>query len=178
MWSGRFSSPVCASVQRFTASVGFDRALCHCDVAVLAAHCRSLFMRRSMSLADLADVERGLSEVAMGARAGAISWRPELEDVHRNVEHVLTELVGKAGRMAQTGRSRNDQVSTSARVWLRHMAGAAICRVEELELALAARSSACLNTMMPGLTHMQVAQPVTAAHYLAAYRCMLETALG
>ncbi len=153
--------------------MGFDRAMCHCDVAVHAAHCRSLFMRRAMSLADLADVERGLSEVAMGARAGAISWRPELEDVHRNVEHVLTELVGKAGRMTHTGKSRNDQVSTTARVWLRHMAGAAICRVEELELALAARSRACLNTMMPGLSHMQVAQPVTAAHYLAAYRCVL-----
>lgn len=151
--------------------MGFDRAMCHCDAAVLAAHSRSLYMRRAMSLADLADVERGLSEVAMGARAGAISWRPELEDVHRNVEHVLTELVGKAGRMANTGKSRNDQVSTTARVWLRHMAD--ICRVEELELALAARSRACLNTMMPGLTHMQVAQPVTSAHYLAAYRCML-----
>nr|Q8KTQ9.1 RecName: Full=Argininosuccinate lyase; Short=ASAL; AltName: Full=Arginosuccinase [Candidatus Tremblaya princeps]AAM75989.1 arginosuccinate lyase [Candidatus Tremblaya princeps] len=173
MWSGRFSSPVCAPVQSFTASVGFDRAMCHCDAAVLAAHCRSLYLRRVMSIADLADVERGLSEVAMGARAGAISWRPELEDVHRNVEHVLTELVGKAGRMAHTGKSRNDQVSTTARVWLRHMAGAAICRVEELERALAARSRACLNTMMPGLTHMQVAQPVTAAHYLTAYRCML-----
>lgn len=154
--------------------MGFDRAMCHCDAAVLAAHCRSLYMRRAMSLAD--HVERGLSEVAMGARAGAISWRPSLEAVYRNVEQVPTELVGKAGRMANTGQSRNDQGSTTARVWLRSMAGAAICRVEELELALAARSRACLNTMMPWLTHMQVAPPVTAAHYLAA--CVLTLRSG
>lgn len=153
--------------------MGFDRALCHCDAAVLAAHCRALYMRRAMSLRDLADVERGLSDVATSARAGALSWRPELEDVHRNVEHVLTGLVGKAGRMAHTGKSRNDQVSTTVRLWLRHKVSASIRRVAALERALMTRARRCLNTLMPGLTHMQVAQPITAAHYLTAYCSML-----
>jgi argininosuccinate lyase len=168
-WSGRFAEPFDALTQRFNASVGFDRRLAEFDIQGSLAHARMLARAKILSAGDLAAIERGMAEVLGEVRAGTFAWSIEREDVHLNIEHRLTELVGDAGKRLHTARSRNDQVATDMRLWLRAEIDAIaslLKRVREGLLDLAEENAA---TLMPGFTHMQVAQPVTFGHHLMAY---------
>jgi argininosuccinate lyase len=168
-WSGRFAEPVDRLTQRFTASVSFDRRLAEFDVQGSLAHARMLAACGLISAADLAAIERGMAQILDEVRGGRFEWSLEREDVHLNIEHRLTELAGEAGKRLHTARSRNDQVATDMRLWLRAeidaLAGI-LKRVREGLLDLASRHA---DTLMPGFTHLQVAQPVTFGHHLMAY---------
>ncbi len=168
-WSGRFAEPVDALTQRFNASVAFDRRLAEFDIQASLAHARMLARRAIISKADLADIERGMGLVLAEVAAGRFEWSIEREDVHSNIEQRLTALVGEAGKRLHTARSRNDQVATAVRLWLRAEIDAQVAllrRVREGLLDLAGRHAA---TLMPGFTHLQIAQPVTFGHHLMAY---------
>jgi argininosuccinate lyase len=168
-WSGRFAEPVDALTQRFNASVSFDRRLAEFDIAGSLAHARMLARCAFISKADLADIERGLGVILADVKADRFAWSIEREDVHLNIEHRLTELVGEAGKRLHTARSRNDQVATDMRLWLRaeiDILSGLLKRVREGFLDLASRHA---DTLMPGFTHLQVAQPVTFGHHLMAY---------
>jgi argininosuccinate lyase len=168
-WSGRFAEPLDALTQRFNASVAFDQRLAPFDIQGSLAHARMLARVKVLSAEDLASIERGMRQVEEEVRAGTFPWSIEREDVHFNIEHRLTELVGDAGKRLHTARSRNDQVATDIRLWLRsEIDGLAelLRRVREALLDLAGRHA---GTLMPGFTHLQVAQPVTFGHHLMAY---------
>ena len=173
-WSGRFNEPVADLVKRYTASIGFDKRLAEFDIQASLAHARMLQAVEVLSKADLADIERGMSAILEEIRQGKFAWSIELEDVHLNIEKRLTDLVGDAGKRLHTGRSRNDQVATDIRLYLR----TAIDEVRALLSALQARlldlADLHIDTLMPGFTHLQVAQPVSFAHHLMAYYEMLE----
>jgi argininosuccinate lyase len=168
-WSGRFAEPIDALTQRFNASVGFDQRLAEFDIRGSLAHARMLERCRLISAEDLAAIERGMAQIADDVRAGRFEWSIEREDVHFNIEYRLTELIGDAGKRLHTARSRNDQVATDIRLWLRSEIDDLIqllARVRERLVDLAEVNAA---TLMPGFTHMQVAQPVTFGHHLMAY---------
>ena len=168
-WSGRFAEAVDSLTQRFNASVDFDKRLAEFDIQGSLAHARMLARCAILPAADLEAIERGLAAIADEVRAGTFPWSIEREDVHFNIEHRLTQLVGDAGKRLHTARSRNDQVATDIRLWLRSeidALAALLKRVRERILDLAERNAA---TLMPGFTHMQVAQPVTFGHHLMAY---------
>ena len=168
-WSGRFAEPLDALTQRFNASVSFDQRLAEFDIQGSLAHARMLARCKLISARDLADIERGMAQILADVRAGSFPWSIEREDVHFNIEHRLTELVGDAGKRLHTARSRNDQVATDIRLWLRAEVDGLLGllrRVREVLLDLAAEHA---GVLMPGFTHMQVAQPVTFGHHLMAY---------
>ena len=168
-WSGRFAEPVDALAQRFNASVSFDARLAEFDIAGSLAHARMLSRCDLLSRADLADIERGMAAILAEVKAGKFAWSVEREDVHLNIEHRLTELVGEAGKRLHTARSRNDQVATDLRLWLRAEIDIQLALLKSVRagfLDLAERHAA---TLMPGFTHLQVAQPVTFGHHLMAY---------
>ena len=168
-WSALFSEPMDLLVQRYTASVGFDRRLWRCDIAASEAHAEMLAHQGIVSAADLADIHRGLAQIGADIEAGRFEWKLELEDVHLNIEARLTQLVGDAGKRLHTGRSRNDQVATDIRLWLRgeiDVIAEALAQMQRALVELAARHT---DTVMPGYTHLQVAQPVSFAHHLLAY---------
>ena len=168
-WSGRFSEPLDSLAQRFNASIAFDRRLAEHDIRGSLAHARMLARQSIITQADLAAIERGMALIAEEVRSGRFAWSIEREDVHFNIEHRLTELVGDAGKRLHTARSRNDQVATDLRLWLRDRIDetAELLRgVREALLDLAERHA---GTLMPGFTHLQVAQPVTFGHHLMAY---------
>ncbi len=173
-WSGRFDEPVDALVQRFTASVGFDRRLAAVDIEASLAHARMLAACGVIARGDLADIERGMQAVRAEIESGAFSWSLEAEDVHTNIERRLTELVGDAGKRLHTARSRNDQVATDVRLWLRAEIDAIDGALGRLQDALLAQAERHAALVMPGFTHLQVAQPVTFGHHLMAYVEMLE----
>src|ERR1700694_2343274 len=169
VWSGRFAEPVDALTQRFNASVSFDVRLAEFDIAGSLAHARMLARCALISRADLAEIERGLGIILADVKADRFAWSIEREDVHLNIAHRLTELIGEAGKRLQTARSRNDQVATDMRLWLRaeiDILSGLLKRVREGFLDLASRHA---DTLMPGFTHLQVAQPVTFGHHLMAY---------
>ena len=118
-WSGRFSEPVADLVKRFTASVDFDQRLADVDITASLAHARMLAATGIISAGDLADIERGMTQIRAEIARGEFAWSRDNEDVHLNIERRLTELVGDAGKRLHTGRSRNDQVATDMRLWLR-----------------------------------------------------------
>ncbi|MFY9314534.1 MAG: argininosuccinate lyase [Burkholderiales bacterium] len=171
-WSGRFGEPVDAFVQRFTASVGFDRRLAMHDIAASLAHARMLAACGVLARADLKAIERGLARIRAEIRAGKFAWTLESEDVHGNIERRLTELAGDAGKRLHTARSRNDQVATDLRLWLRDEIDAIDKLLAALENALLAQAARHAALVMPGFTHLQVAQPVTFGHHLLAYAAM------
>ena len=173
-WSGRFSEPVDALVQRYTASVGFDYRLAAFDIQGSLAHARMLHEVGVLSAADLADIERGMARIDEDIRAGRFAWSVDLEDVHLNIERRLTELVGDAGKRLHTGRSRNDQVATDVRLWLRASIDVITGLLRDLQTGLLDLAEAHAETVMPGFTQLQVAQPVTFGHHLMAYFEMLE----
>ena len=168
-WSGRFNEPVSDLVKRYTASVFFDQRMAMQDIRGSLAHARMLARQNIISNTDLADIERGMAQIADEIARGAFNWNLDDEDVHLNIEKRLTALIGDAGKRLHTGRSRNDQVATDIRLWLRE----AIDQILELLAAFQRRlldvAEEHAETPMPGFTHLQVAQPVTFGHHLLAY---------
>ena len=173
-WSGRFDEPVSELVQRYTASVGFDRRLADYDIQGSLAHARMLADAGIINAADLAAIERGLSQIRDEIRSGEFVWLLELEDVHLNIEKRLTALVGDAGKRLHTARSRNDQVATDVRLYLRASIDDIVRLIHAMQHALLDLAEQHVDTVMPGFTHLQVAQPVVFGHHLMAYFEMLK----
>lgn len=169
VWSGRFSEPVADLVKRYTASVFFDRRMAAQDIRGSLAHARMLARQGIISAEDLAAIERGLAEIAAEIERGEFVWNLDDEDVHLNIEKRLTALIGDAGKRLHTGRSRNDQVATDIRLWLRDTIDMLDTRLVALMRALLDVAEAHAATPLPGFTHLQVAQPVTFGHHLMAY---------
>jgi len=144
-------------VQRFTASVTFDRRLAQHDITASLAHARMLAACGVISRGDLADIERGMRKVRQEIEAGAFAWSLEAEDVHLNIERRLTELVGEAGKRLHTARSRNDQVATDVRLWLRDQIDGIDALFAQLQDALLTQAERHAALVMPGFTHLQVA---------------------
>ena len=172
-WSGRFSEPVDELTKAFTASVAFDRRLAEFDIQGSLAHARMLAAVGVLSADDLAAIEGGLARVADEIRAGTFAWSLEREDVHMNIEARLTELVGDPGKRLHTGRSRNDQVATDVRLYVRDAIDGLADLVRALQRVLLDLAEQHADVVMPGFTHLQVAQPVTFGHHLMAYFEML-----
>ena len=173
-WSGRFSEPVADFVLRYTASVDFDKRMALADIAGSIAHATMMNKCGVLHDQDLADIKRGMKQIIEEIKSGKFEWKLELEDVHLNVEARLTQLVGDAGKRLHTGRSRNDQVATDMRLYMREEIDTItdlVCELQEVLVHLAANET---DTIMPGFTHMQVAQPVTLGHHLLAYVEMFE----
>ncbi|HEY2630674.1 MAG TPA: argininosuccinate lyase [Usitatibacter sp.] len=168
-WSGRFAEPLDALTQRFNASVPFDQRLAEFDIAGSLAHARMLARAKLISAEDLAAIERGMAQILGDVQAGRFEWSLEREDVHLNIEHRLTELVGDAGKRLHTARSRNDQVATDMRLWLRAQIDELASLLRNVRSGLLDLASKHVETLMPGFTHLQVAQPVTFGHHLMAY---------
>ena len=168
-WSARFSEPVSDLVKRYTASVFFDKRLAEVDMQGSLAHAEMLAHQKIISAQDYADIERGLAQIKSEIAAGQFEWLLDLEDVHLNIEKRLTELVGDAGKRLHTGRSRNDQVATDIRLYLRGVIDDITGLLRELRLALLDLAEQHADTIMPGFTHMQVAQPITFGHHILAY---------
>jgi len=168
-WSALFSEPMSELVQRYTASVGFDRRLAHADIEGSLAHAEMLAHVGVLSAQDLADIRRGMAQIRAEIDEGRFEWQLALEDVHLNIEARLTALVGDAGKRLHTGRSRNDQVATDVRLWLRGEIDRIGAALSALQLALVELADGHVDTVMPGYTHLQVAQPVSFAHHLLAY---------
>jgi argininosuccinate lyase len=168
-WSALFTEPMGELVQRYTASVGFDRRLADADIRGSLAHAEMLAAQGVISAQDEADIRRGMAQIAGEIDDGSFDWKLELEDVHLNIEARLTQLVGDAGKRLHTGRSRNDQVATDVRLWLRGEIDALAGLLAAMQRALLGVAERHTETLMPGYTHLQVAQPVSFAHHLLAY---------
>jgi argininosuccinate lyase len=173
-WSGRFRDPVDERVKRFTASVSFDKRLAKYDIEASLAHARMLAAVGVLRRRDLAAIKRGLAKIAAEIAAGRFAWSLEAEDVHLNIERRLTALVGEAGKRLHTARSRNDQVATDLRLWLRDEIDAILSALRGLSKELLKQATQHAALVMPGFTHLQVAQPVTFGHHLLAYVEMLQ----
>ncbi len=173
MWGGRFSEATDAFVAQFTASVQFDHRLYQQDIHGSIAHATML-----ASVGVLTEDERdliinGLEQIRQEIQTGVFKWRIELEDVHMNIEHCLTERIGPAGKKLHTGRSRNDQVATDIRLYLRDRIDALLPLFDRLQSGLIGLASQHTDTIMPGFTHLQTAQPVTFGHHVLAWFEML-----
>ena len=174
VWSGRFNEPVSELVKRYTASVDFDKRLAAFDIQGSLAHSKMLGAQGIISQDDVAQIAQGLNEILQEIQAGQFEWRLDLEDVHLNIEKRLTDKIGDAGKRLHTGRSRNDQVSTDVRLWLRSVADDVIAGIRKLQTSIVDLAETHFDTAMPGFTHLQVAQPVTFGHHLLAYFEMLQ----
>jgi argininosuccinate lyase len=168
-WSARFSEPVSDLVKRYTASVFFDYRLAKVDIQGSLAHAEMLAHQKIISQQDYAEIVRGMTQIQSDISAGKFEWLLDLEDVHLNIEKRLTELVGDAGKRLHTGRSRNDQVATDIRLYLRSAIDDIHGLLNNLQIALLHLAEQHAGTIMPGFTHMQVAQPVTFGHHMLAY---------
>ncbi|MBV2138352.1 MAG: argininosuccinate lyase [Candidatus Thiodiazotropha sp. (ex Ctena orbiculata)] len=173
-WSGRFNEPTDAFVEAFTASVGFDQRLYQYDIQGSIAHATMLARQGILSEAERDAIVQGLEQIRKRIEAGDFSWSVSLEDVHMNVESALTEAIGDAGKKLHTGRSRNDQVATDIRLWLRDEIDQIRSAVLHLQTALLDKAALEVETILPGFTHLQTAQPVSFGHHLMAWFEMLE----
>ncbi|MGH8705327.1 MAG: argininosuccinate lyase [Burkholderiales bacterium] len=173
-WPGRFAEPTDDLVKRFTASVSFDKRLARHDIAGSLAHARMLAACGVIGRADCDAIERGMGAIAKEIEDGSFAWSLDAEDVHTNIEHRLIELVGDAGKRLHTARSRNDQVATDLRLWLRDEIDAIDAHLAQLGERLLEQAERHAALVMPGFTHLQVAQPVTFGHHLLAYFEMFE----
>jgi argininosuccinate lyase len=171
-WSGRFSEPVDERVKRYTASIPFDWRLAPYDIQGSLAHAAMLHKCGILSDADLRDIRRGLAEIQSEIDNGSFVWNLDDEDVHFNIERALTRKIGDAGKRLHTGRSRNDQVATDVRLWLRDAIDRIQAILRRVRLALLDQAEAHADTVMPGFTHLQAAQPVTFGHHLMAWQEM------
>ncbi|OQX39485.1 MAG: argininosuccinate lyase [Oceanospirillales bacterium LUC14_002_19_P2] len=172
-WGGRFSEPVDAFVARFTASIQFDQRLYRHDIAGSIAHAKMLNKCNLLTDKELADIIAGLEAIRQEIEQGQFEWSIELEDIHMNIEARLTDKIGIAGKKLHTGRSRNDQVATDIRLWLRDEIDTISGELTRLEQGLSVLADQESQTIMPGFTHLQTAQPVTFGHHLRAWREML-----
>jgi argininosuccinate lyase len=173
MWGGRFAASPAEIMEEINASIGFDKALWPQDIRGSRAHAAMLAGAGIISWDDLKAIETGLEEIEKRIAAGTFEWKRSLEDVHLNIESRLTELVGEAGKRLHTARSRNDQVATDFRLWVRDQVDGFDGQLAALQLALARQAEAHADVVMPGFTHLQPAQPVTFGHHLLAYVEML-----
>jgi argininosuccinate lyase len=168
-WSALFSEPMSDLVKRYTSSVLFDKRLWQADITGSLAHADMLSAQGIISTRDLADITRGMAQITTEIESGAFEWKLDLEDVHLNIEARLTQLVGDAGKRLHTGRSRNDQVATDVRLWLRGEIDLISALLVDLQQSLLAVADQHVEVILPGFTHLQVAQPVSFGHHLLAY---------
>ena len=168
-WSALFSEPMSDLVKRYTSSVFFDKRLWQADIAGSLAHAEMLAAQKIISEVDHASIQQGLGQISAEIESGAFEWKLDLEDVHLNIEARLTTLVGDAGKRLHTGRSRNDQVATDVRLWLRgeiDLIGDLLTALQKALLTIAEKN---VEVILPGFTHLQVAQPVSFGHHMLAY---------
>ena len=168
-WSALFSEPMSDLVKRYTSSVFFDKRLWQADIAGSLAHAEMLAAQKIISDVDHASIQQGLGQISTEIESGAFEWKLDLEDVHLNIEARLTTLVGDAGKRLHTGRSRNDQVATDVRLWLRGEIDLIGDLLTELQKALLTIAEKNVEVILPGFTHLQVAQPVSFGHHMLAY---------
>ena len=168
-WSALFSEPMSDLVKRYTSSVFFDKRLWQADITGSLAHAEMLAAQGIISAEDHASIQKGMAQIWGEIESGAFEWKLDLEDVHLNIEARLTQLVGDAGKRLHTGRSRNDQVATDVRLWLRGEIDLIGGLLTDLQKALVEVAEKNVDVILPGFTHLQVAQPVSFAHHLLAY---------
>ena len=173
-WSGRFEEPVSKLVQRYTASIEFDQKLAEYDIQGSSAHAQMLADSGIITAKDLTKIEKGLRQIQKEIYNGTFDWRLELEDVHLNIEKRLTTLIGDAGKRLHTARSRNDQIATDVRLYMRASIDDIIKLITAMQLSILDLAEENVNTVMPGLTHLQIAQPISFGHHLMAYFEMLK----
>jgi argininosuccinate lyase len=173
MWGGRFAGGPAEIMQRINVSIGFDKRLYAEDIAGSKAHCAMLVRQKIISAEDGAAILEGLDRIRGEIEAGKFPFREEHEDIHMNVEARLSELIGPAAGRLHTARSRNDQIATDFRLWVRGAADRLDRGMAALQHALAAQAERHAATVMPGFTHLQIAQPVTFGHHLLAYLEMI-----
>lgn len=168
-WSALFSEPMSDLVKRYTSSVFFDKRLWQADIAGSLAHAEMLAAQGIIGPEDHASIQRGMAQITSEIESGAFEWKLDLEDVHLNIEARLTQLVGDAGKRLHTGRSRNDQVATDVRLWLRGEIDLIGDLLKELQVSLVDVAEQNVEVILPGFTHLQVAQPVSFGHHMLAY---------
>jgi len=168
-WSALFSEPMSDLVKRYTASVFFDKRLWQADIEGSLAHAGMLAAQGVIGADDHASIQRGMAQIRSEIESGAFDWKLDLEDVHLNIEARLTQLVGDAGKRLHTGRSRNDQVATDVRLWLRGEIDLIAELLTALQKSLVAIAEKNVEVILPGFTHLQVAQPVSFGHHMLAY---------
>jgi len=173
-WGGRFTEPTHELVEAFTESISFDARLYRQDIQGSIAHSKMLASIGILSADEATQIENGLNTIQQQIENGAFEWSTQLEDVHMNIEARLTEMIGEAGKKLHTGRSRNDQVATDIRLYMREASDDAIDVCKALQSAILSCADNEISTIMPGFTHLQVAQPITLAHHLLAWNEMLE----
>ena len=174
LWGGRFSEPTDAFVEAFTASVEFDQRMYRQDIEGSRAHARMLTKIGVLTEQDCKAIIEGLDQIEQEITDGKFDWSVSREDVHMNIEARLTEIVGDAGKRLHTGRSRNDQVATDIRLYLREQIGFAIAEIRRLQQGMLELAEKEAETIMPGFTHLQVAQPVTFGHHILAWFEMMQ----
>lgn len=172
-WSGRFNEPVSELVKKYTGSIDFDKRLAKWDIQGSLAHAEMLRQAGVLSDEDVANIQQGMAEILKEIESGTMPWSLDLEDVHMNIERRLTDKIGDAGKRLHTGRSRNDQVATDIRLWLRDEINEIRSLIQALQAALLDLAEQHADTVMPGFTHLQVAQPVSFGHHMLAYVEML-----
>ncbi len=177
-WGGRFSEPTDAFVERFTASVTFDKRLYHHDINGSIAHATMLGKVGILTAQEVQDIINGLEGIREDILAGRFEWSVALEDVHMNIETELTKRIGISGKKLHTGRSRNDQVATDIRLYVRDEIDTIVKELTRLQLALLDVAEREAETIMPGFTHLQTAQPITFGHHMMAWYEMLERDFG
>jgi argininosuccinate lyase len=168
-WSALFSEPMSDLVKRYTSSVFFDKRLWQADITGSLAHAEMLAAQGIISAEDHASIQKGMAQIWSEIESGAFEWKLDLEDVHLNIEARLTQLVGDAGKRLHTGRSRNDQVATDVRLWLRSEIDLIGELLVDLQKSLVDVADANADVILPGFTHLQVAQPVSFGHHMLAY---------
>jgi argininosuccinate lyase len=168
-WSALFSEPMSDLVKRYTSSVFFDKRLWQQDIRGSLAHAEMLCHQGILSVDDHAAIQRGMAAISQEISEDSFEWKLDLEDVHLNIEARLTQLVGDAGKRLHTGRSRNDQVATDVRLWLRDEIDLISALLRDLQTALIALADKNADVILPGFTHLQVAQPVSFGHHMLAY---------
>ena len=168
-WSALFSEPMSDLVKRYTSSVFFDKRLWQADITGSLAHAEMLAAQGIISAADHDAIRNGMSQIWSQIESGAFDWKLDLEDVHLNIEARLTQLVGDAGKRLHTGRSRNDQVATDVRLWLRGEIDLISGLLTDLQKALLDVAEKNVDVILPGFTHLQVAQPISFGHHMLAY---------
>ena len=168
-WAGRFTEPMSELVKRYTASVAFDKRMWRQDIRGSLAHAKMLAKQSIISTVDYADIQRGMAQIVAEIESGAFEWSSDLEDVHLNIEKRLTTLIGDAGKRLHTGRSRNDQVATDIRLFLRDAIDDILVLLGQFQLNVLDLAEREAATPMPGFTHLQVAQPITFGHHLMAW---------
>ncbi|MDE0308644.1 MAG: argininosuccinate lyase [Acidiferrobacterales bacterium] len=174
LWGGRFTQQTDRVVEQFTSSVAFDKRLYRHDIAGSIAHARMLHKVGVLTQAEFDAITEGLQQIHSRIESGSFDWATELEDVHMNIEQRLTDLIGEAGKKLHTGRSRNDQVATDLRLYAREATDGIIHELHAFQSTLLDLADAEAGTVLPGYTHLQIAQPITYGHHLMAWFEMLD----